>query len=84
MTKDQFARHHGYSTFEEMVNQSTVVLSSYGELWLVSPVEREFLAWVDKYYDQPLGRFETFEEAASCIDCLCRSLSVLSLCLYGL
>ncbi|TGE32124.1 hypothetical protein [Desulfosporosinus sp. Sb-LF] len=78
MTNDQFASHHGYTTFEEMIDLSTIVLSIYGELWIISPTGNEFLAWVDKHYDQPLGCFETFEEAESYIVGLCRALCVLS------
>ncbi|MDP4127484.1 MAG: hypothetical protein Q8912_11135 [Bacillota bacterium] len=78
MTKGQFAHQHGYTTFEEMVELSTAVCSLYGELWLITRVEKQFLAWVDKHYDQPLGHFQTYEEAESCLVSLCKELCVLS------
>lgn len=78
MTKDQFAYYYGYTTFEEMVHQSTIVSSLYGELWLITLVGKEFLAWVDKYYNQPLGCFQTYKEAESCIVSLCKEMCILS------
>jgi hypothetical protein len=83
LKKGQFAWDNGYTTFEEMLTWSTVVFSQYEESWLISPVENGFLAWVDPFYDQPLGYFKNYEEAEIFIDTLARSLSVLSLRFYG-
>jgi len=78
-----FAVEYGYSSFEEMVNKSVIIFSQHEERWFISPVKMGFLAWVDLFYDQPLGFFDTFKEAEKYIDGMVRSLSVLSLRLYG-
>jgi|GEM_PF-2540460 hypothetical protein len=78
MTKDQFARQHGYPSFKKMIEQSTVVCGLYDELWLITFVEGGFLAWVNKHHNQPLGFFQSYEDAECCIVSLCKELCILS------
>lgn len=78
-----FASEYGYSSFEEMMENSVLIFSQYEERWYISPVGKGFLAWVDPFTEQPLGHFPTFEEAEKYVDRMVRALSVLSLRLYG-
>lgn len=63
MDKNVFARRHGFSSYEKMLEQSTTVIFDEGIKYLVTETPNYFLAWIENYPDYPLGRYRTFTEA---------------------
>lgn len=62
MTRTQFAKSNGFSSYEELIRSSEVVIEDTST-WLVTRTEHGFLAWATKSLVKPLGYFDTFELA---------------------
>jgi len=62
MTKTRFAHKNGFSSYDELIQSSTVVFEDT-RTWLVTRTEYGFLAWINKSLDKPLGYFDTFDLA---------------------
>lgn len=62
MTKNDFAIKNGFESYEEMLSNSSTIIYDHGTLWLVSSINKGWLAWIDDP-EQELGTFETFEKA---------------------
>jgi len=62
MTKTQFAHKNCFSSYQELIESSTVVFKDT-LTWLVTRTEYGFLAWVNNSLDKPLGYFDTFDLA---------------------
>ena len=62
MLKDQFAHNNGFSSYEELIESSTVVFNDTNT-WLVTPTQSGFLAWINESLEKPLGYFDTFDLA---------------------
>ena len=62
MTKTRFAQNNGFSSYQELMESSTVVYKDT-ITWLVTRTEYGFLAWTNKSLDKPLGYFDTFDLA---------------------
>lgn len=60
-----FAHSLGFETFEELIEASEPMVSSYGELWFILELpERHWLAWPFPEWDAS-HRFASYEEAVA-------------------
>lgn len=60
-----FASSLGFESFEDLIEASEPMLSSYGELWFILELpEHHWLAWPFPEWDAS-HRFATYEEAVT-------------------
>ena len=67
MDKETFAHQYGFKSYETMLKDSTIVLYDYGVSYYITMTAKGWFAWVDKYFDKPLGWFQTFKIAQELI-----------------
>ncbi|MHB8126382.1 MAG: hypothetical protein ACYDEJ_12225 [Desulfitobacteriaceae bacterium] len=63
MTKEQFAKEHGFESYNKMLAISSLIIFDRGMNYYVSPISNGWIAWVDKYPVKPIAWFESFELA---------------------
>ena len=63
MDREVFAKRHGFLNYEQMLNNSSMIIFDDGVRYLITETPKYFLAWIESYPEYPLGRYSTFAEA---------------------